>query len=125
MREAGREEYRCRRCACHFSETTGTLFAKTRTPLAKWLLAIGLFKIGIAARPLQVELGVTYKTAWTMLDRIRQAVSADPLTRRLHGEVEIDDTYYGAPRKGKRGRGTAVLPVIRRRRFLTTQPTPV
>lgn len=107
MREAGREEYRCRRCAYHFSETTGTLFAKTRTPLAKWLLAIGLFKLGIAARPLQGELGVTYKTAWTMLDRIRQAVSVDPLARRLSGEVEIDDTYYGAPRKGKRGRGAA------------------
>jgi len=52
MAEADRVEYRCRRCRCHFSETTGSIFAKTRTPLAKWLLAIGLFKIGNAARPL-------------------------------------------------------------------------
>jgi transposase len=107
MSEAGRPEYRCRRCRFHFSETTGTIFAKTRTPLSKWILAIGLFKIGIAARPLRVELGVTYKTAWTMLDRLRQAVAAEPLMRRLSGEVEIDDTYYGGHRKGKRGRGAA------------------
>lgn len=107
MTEAGRLEYRCRRCRCHFSDTTGTIFAKTRTPLSKWVLAVGLFKLGVAARPLQTELGVTYKTAWTMLDRIRQAVGADPVLRRLSGEVEIDDTYYGGHRKGKRGRGAA------------------
>jgi len=75
MRDAGRLKYRCRRCRHHFTETSGTIFAKTRTPLSKWVLAIGLFKIGISARALQAELGMTYKTAWTMLDRIRQAVS--------------------------------------------------
>jgi transposase-like protein len=107
MREDGRTEYRCRRCRHHFTETSGTIFTKTRTPLTKWVLAIGLFKIGISARALQTELSVTYKTAWAMLDRIRQAVSVDPLVRRLSGEVEIDDTYYGGRRKGKRGRGAA------------------
>jgi transposase-like protein len=107
MPEAGRLEYRCRRCRYHFSETTGTIFAKTRTPLAKWVLAIGLFKIGVSARTLQGELGVTYKTAWTLLDRIRRALVADPLLRRVSGEVEVDDTYYGGHRKGKRGRGAA------------------
>jgi transposase len=50
---------------------------------------------------------MTYKTAWTMLDRIRQAVSVDPLVWHLSGEVEIDDTCYGGRRKGKRGRGAA------------------
>lgn len=107
MREHGRLEYRCRRCRHHFTGTSDTIFAKTRTPLAKWVLAIGLFKIGISARALQTELGVTYKTAWAMLDRIRQAVSTDSLVRKLSGEVEIDDTYYGGHRKGKRGRGAA------------------
>jgi transposase-like protein len=107
MPEDGRAEYRCRRCRHHFSETTGTIFARTRTPLSKWLLAIGLFKIGISARALQGELGVTYKTAWTLLDRIRRAVGADAVLTRLRGEVEIDDTYYGGHRKGKRGRGAA------------------
>lgn len=113
MREAGREEYRCRRCGCHFSETTGTLFAKTRMPLSKWFLPIGLFKIGVATRTLQGELGVRYKTAWTMLDRIRRAVSADPLARRFCGEVEIDDTHCGGHRQGKHGRRAAgKTPVI-------------
>ena len=107
MAEAGRLEYRCRRCRCHFSETTGTIFAKTRTPLSKWVLAVGLCKIGVAARPLHGQLGVTYKTAWTILNRIRQAVGADSALRRLSGEVEIDDTYYGGHREGKRGRGAA------------------
>ena len=56
-----------------------------------------------AARPLQGDLGVTYKTAWTRLDRLRQAVAADPLLRRLHGEVAIDDTSSGGHRKDQRG----------------------
>ncbi len=105
MREDGRPEHGCRRCRYHLSDTTGTIFAKSRTPLSKWVLAIGLFKIGIPARPLETELGVTYKTAWTIVNRIRQAVGADGFVRRLSGEVEVDDTYYGGRRKGKRGRG--------------------
>jgi len=53
MPEDGRMECRCRRCRYHFSETTRTTIAKTRMPLSKWVLMIGLFKIG-----------VTSKTAW-------------------------------------------------------------
>lgn len=113
MPEDGRVEYRCRRCRHHFSETTGTIFTKTRTPLSKWLLATGLFKIGLSARTLRGELGVTYKTAWTMLDRIRAAVGADAVLTRLRGKVEIDDIYYGGHRQGKRGRGAAAkTPVL-------------
>jgi transposase-like protein len=71
------------------------------------VLAVALFKIGLAARTFQAELGVTDTTAWSVLDRIRQAVGADPVLRRCSGEVEIDETDSGGGWKGKHGRGAA------------------
>lgn len=107
MREAGRTEYRCKRCGHHFSDTSGTVFARSRTPLTKWVLAIGLFRVGCSARTLAQELCVTYKTAWTLLTTLRTVLVADPLLTRLAGHVEVDETYFGGRRKGKRGRGAA------------------
>ncbi len=107
MREGGRPDYRCRRCGHHFSDTAGTIFAKTRTPLTKWVLAIGLFRVGISAQGLARELAVGYKTAWKMLMALRTALAADPLLERLAGRVEVDETYFGGRQKGQRGRGAA------------------
>lgn len=107
MREGAQRDYRCRRCGHHFSDTAGTIFAKTRTPLAKWVLAIGLFRVGISAQGLARELAVGYKTAWKMGMTLRTAITADPLLERLAGRVEVDETYFGGRQKGKRGRGAA------------------
>jgi transposase-like protein len=107
MREAGRVEYRCKRCGHHFSDTSGTIFARSRTPLSKWVLAIGLFRIGVSARALGRELCVSYKTAWHLLTTLRRVVAADGLLTRLAGHVEVDETYFGGRQKGKRGRGAA------------------
>ena len=107
MREFGTVRYRCKVCRHHFSDTSTTIFEATRTPLSKWLLAVGLWKHGISARGLAAALGVTYKTAWSMLRTMRQAVGADQFFVQLSGEVEVDETYYGGRRKGKRGRGAA------------------
>ncbi len=106
LRERGKVEYRCRRCDHHFSDISGTIFVKTRTPLSKWFLAIGLFKIGISANALMVELGVSYKVAWGMLAKLRRAFTQDPGVEQLR-EVDVDGAYNGGPRKGRRGRADA------------------
>jgi transposase len=107
MREAGRTEYRCKRCGSHFSDTSGTVFARSRTPLTKWVLAIGLFRVGCSARALAQELCVTYKTAWRLVTILRTVLTAGPLLVRLAGHVEVDETYFGSRRKGPRRRGAA------------------
>ncbi len=110
--EQGVRKYFCARCRYKFSDTTGTLLEKTRTPLSKWLLAIGLWKLGCSAAALQAELGVTYKTAWAMLRSMRRAVAEDTLFRKLSGHVEVDETYFGGGRKGRRGRGAAGKTIV-------------
>jgi hypothetical protein len=49
-------KYKCRSCKYTFTETSGTIFEKTRTPISKWICAIGLFKIGISANQLKDEI---------------------------------------------------------------------
>jgi transposase len=106
-------KYKCRSCQNKFTETSGTIFEKTRTPISKWICAIALFKIGISANQLKDEIRVTYKAAWQMLAKIRKAIKRDPLTGQLCGHIEVDETYFGGKRKGKRGRGAAgKTPVI-------------
>lgn len=113
MREAGRVEYRCKRCGHHFSDTSGTVFARSRPPLAKWVLAIGLFRIGLSAAALAREVCVTYKTAWALLTTLRTVLASDALLTRLAGHVEVDETYFGGRQKGRRGRGAAhKIPVV-------------
>lgn len=113
MRERNRVEYRCKKCEYHFSDTSGTIFEKTKVPLSKWVLGIGLWKIGISALQFAWAIGVNYKTARLMLKAMRSAAVNDTLFTKLSGEVEIDDTYYGGIRKGKRGRGAAgKIPVV-------------
>ncbi|QSB43431.1 transposase [Tsuneonella flava] len=67
--------YSCQWCGHHLHPTVGTPFEKTRTPLQSWFYAIFLFtttRNGVAAKELQRQLGVTYKTAWRMADLIRK-----------------------------------------------------
>ena len=71
-------------------------------------------KKGVAAKQLQRELRVTYKTAWYMAHRIRLAMQEDKdFVRRFSGVVQVDETYVGGKTSGKRGRGTAnKVPVV-------------
>lgn len=92
---------------------------KTRTDLTKWFLAIYLIahdKRGVSATRLSEELEVTYKTAWLMLHKIRQAMRKRDAEYTLAGIVELDDAFFGAPSEGgKRGRGTDnILKTIRK-----------
>ena len=83
---------------------------KTHMPLAQWFLAfyfVSQDKRGISAVQLAAMLGTTYKTAWSMLRRIRTAMGQRDETHQLCGVIEFDDAYFGGPTVGKkRGRGT-------------------
>ncbi len=95
-----------RDCRYRFSVTTGTLFHDSHLPLTKWFMAVylvGESKKGISAKQLQRMLHVSYKTAWYLGHRIRDAMGEDdqPL---LRGIVEVDETFVGGRREGV-GRG--------------------
>lgn len=99
--------YSCQWCGNHLHPTVGTPFEKTRTPLQLWFYAIFLFtttRNGVAAKELQRQLGVTYKTAWRMADLIRKHmgdVDGDNLLGGAGEVVEIDETLIGGSVEGK------------------------
>ncbi len=100
----------CRQCGAEISITAGTVFERTRKPLRVWFQAIWLVtsqKHGVSALGLQRVLGLGgYQTAWTWLHKLRRAM-VRPGRERLHGSIEVDETYVGgAETGGKRGRGS-------------------
>ncbi len=112
-----RHLHQCLDCKYNFSVTTGTIFHNSHLPLTKWFLAIYLIcsaKKGVSAKQLQRQLGVTYKTGWYMAHRVRLAMQEDgDFCQKFSGTVEVDETYIGGKRKGKRGRGAAnKIPVV-------------
>ncbi len=112
-----RDLYRCVRCDFQTSVTAGTMFHGTRKPLRLWFRAIWHVtnqKYGANALGLQRVLGLgSYHTAWTWLHKLRRAM-VRPGRDCLSGTVEVDETYIGSGRPGKRGRGAAgkVLVVV-------------
>jgi transposase-like protein len=103
----------CRDCRKQFSVTVGTVFERSKIPLTKWLACSYLMassKKGISSHQIHRTLGITYKTAWFMTHRLREAMR-DTSTGMLGGEgtsgiVEADETYVGPKsKKGGRGRG--------------------
>ena len=102
--------YQCADCRRQTSVTAGTVLHKSHMPLTQWFLAfyfVSQDKRGISAVQLAAMLGTTYKTAWSMLRRIRIAMGQRDETHQLCGVIEFDDAYFGGPTVGKkRGRGT-------------------
>lgn len=93
--------YYCNGCKCRFSVTVGTSLENTNLSLRKWLFAFALItdaKKGISALQLHRNLGVNYRTAWSMYHKIREFMSDGNIV--LKGIVEADETYIGGkPRK--------------------------
>jgi transposase-like protein len=89
--------YQCNGCRGSFSVTVGTVYERSHIPLHKWLLATHLMassKKGISAHQLHRMLGITYKSAWFMAHRIREAM-APASTPPMSGDLEVDETYIG------------------------------
>lgn len=99
-----RDQFDCNGCRYRFSVTSGTIFDNTKLPLRKWFVAIYLMiesKKGISANQMKRTLGVSYKTAWYLCHRIREAMGDDPLCGpTLFGIVEVDETLVGGERRG-------------------------
>jgi len=99
--------YSCQWCGHHLHPTVGTVFEQTRTPLQLWFYAIYLFtttRKGVAAKELERQLGVTYKTAWRMAGLIREhmaAVDGDDPVGGFTKQVEVDETYIGGKEQGQ------------------------
>jgi len=92
-----RNQYECNGCRYQFSATAGSVLHDSHLPLWKWFLAVYLMcegKKGISANQLKRTLGISYKTAWYLCHRIREAMKSDT-SERLKGIVEADETFVG------------------------------
>ena len=102
-----RRAYQCNWCANQLYPTAGTPFDRTRTSLRDWFYVTFLFtttRNGVAAKRVQREIGVTYKTAWRMCHEVRKYMAALDSDDPLGGEgetVEIDETLVGGVVRGK------------------------
>jgi transposase-like protein len=107
--------YRCNPCKQDFTVRTGTIFERSHVPLHKWIYAMYLLitsRKGISSMQLSKEIGITQKSAWFVLQRLREACGSD--FSKLSGIVEVDEMYVGgkegnrhASKKKNLGRGAA------------------
>lgn len=108
-----RQSWTCTACGHHLHPTAGTIFHRSSTSLRLWFHAMYLMtstRCGISAKQLERELGVHYKTAWRMFNRIRNELMSegDPAPS-LRGKVEVDETSWGGrPRRKFKTRQEAV-----------------
>lgn len=133
-RIAKRRAYACQYCGHHIYPCVGTPFEKSRTPLTSWFFAMYLLtstRHGVAAKELERQLGVTYKTAWRMAHELRKHMANADDHGPLSGHVEIDETYVGGRKpkiKGFTGRGakgkTVVFGMLERGGIVRAGPVP-
>ena len=113
--------YYCGDCTGHFTATVGTVFERSKIPLSKWWLAchlLGSSKKGMSSHQLHRMLGVSYKTAWFMTMRIREAMREfhpNEASGPLGGSnkvVEADETYVGGKARNRKNRVPPKEPVF-------------
>ena len=130
-RVKARRSYQCQWCAHQVYPTAGTPFDRTRTPLRDWFYVMFLFtttRNGVAAKRVERELGVTYKTAWRMCHEIRKYMAQLDTDDPIGGPgtvVEVDETLVGGYVRGKgrgyKGNKTCVVGMLERGGELVTR----
>ena len=131
-RVKARRSYACEYCGAQVYPTAGTPFDRTRTPLRDWFLVMHMFttsRNGVAAKEVERQLGVTYKTAWRMCHEIRKymaAVDGDDPVGGFGRTVEVDETFIGGyERKGQDcSNKTVVLGVMAKGGDIITRVVP-
>lgn len=96
-------QYKCKNTGKIFNARYGTMFHRSSVPLLKWYMAIWIFmthRKGISSVQLGKDIGVTQKTAWNMLQRIRECFG-DENNSKLEGTVQIDETFVGGKNKNR------------------------
>jgi predicted RNA-binding Zn-ribbon protein involved in translation (DUF1610 family)/transposase-like protein len=127
---AKRRAYACQECGHHIYPAAGTIFHKSSTALTKWFFAMYLMtstRHGVAAKELERQLGVTYKTAWRMAHELRKLMAAadDKCGGPMDGHVEIDETHVGGRRKANEpDNKTTVFGMLQRGGRLLAAPIP-
>ncbi|MBZ5557571.1 MAG: IS1595 family transposase [Acidobacteriia bacterium] len=94
---ASRRIWQCKECRKQFSVKVGSIFEDSPIPLSKWLPAMWMLvncRNGVSSYEIARDLGVTQKTAWFMLHRLRLAIQAKSFDK-INGDVEVDETYIG------------------------------
>ena len=92
--------YRCRDCRHHFSVRKGTVMQSSKLGLQKWAVAIYMMTTGLkgaSAMKVYRELGITYKTSWYLMQRVREGFFGE--AGFMTGPVEVDETYMGGKRR--------------------------
>jgi transposase-like protein len=93
-----RSVWKCRKCRKQFSVKVGTIFEDSPIPLGKWLAATWMLtncKNGVSSYEVGRDLGISQKSAWFVLQRIRKAMQDEETGGKLSGEIEIDETFIG------------------------------
>jgi transposase len=129
-RVEGRRCFECEHCGYQVYPTAGTPFEQTRTPLTDWFFVMFLFaasRNGVAAKEVERQLGVTYKTAWRMCHHIRAHMGAVDGDRPLGGSaqaspvVEIDEAFLGGRDKPGHDDKAIVLGMVERKGDVLTR----
>jgi transposase-like protein len=126
-----RRIWKCAECRKKFSVLVGTIFERSQVPLSKWLMALYMMsasKNGVAAYEVHRTLGVTQKTAWFMLHRIREAMKRGEIAEAMSGTIVSDETWVGGDpkyRHASRASSKNPVPVRPGERNWSTDKTPV
>jgi transposase-like protein len=102
-----KKTHKCAQCRQRFSIKVGTIFEDSKLPLRTWMLAVWFItshKKGIASTQLAKDLGVTQKTAWFIMHRLRHAARTRSFNRPLKGDVEADETFVGGSDSNRKSR---------------------